>query len=326
MRSPGFKHSRARLRNGRARRFLLRSVPIPAPVIGMPSVSDLPESLAAPRMEFATRGAGRMAFYADTSGSGRPLVLLHSVNAAPSAREMKPLFEHYRGRRPVYAPELPGFGHSDRPDILYTPELYAEVLGGFLATVGDAGADVVALSLGAEFAARLALQNPDAVRSLALLSPTGMSVRRPPSGETSVRIRRFLRVPVLGSALFSLVRSRPSIRHFLGLSFAGKAAPEMIEHAWRTARRPGASHAPFCFLSGILFTPDAFESLYLPLTKPALVIYDRDPNVRFDRLGELLAQSNWRARRIAPTRGLAHWEQPAATVAALDAFWASIDG
>ena len=292
----------------------------------MPSVSALPESLAASRAAFTTRSAGSMCFYADTSGSGRPLVLLHSVNAAPSAREMKPLFEHYRGKRPVYAPELPGFGHSDRPDILYTPELYAEVLGDFLAKVGVSGADVIALSLGAEFAARLALQKPEAVRSLAFLSPTGMSVRRPPSGGTSVRIRRFLRTPVLGRALFSLVSSRLSIRYFLGLSFAGKAAPEMIEQAWRTARLPGASHAPFCFLSGILFTADAFESLYLRLTQPALVIYDRDPNVRFDRLAELLARSNWHARRIAPTRGLAHWEQTAATVAALDGFWASIDG
>jgi hypothetical protein len=33
-----------------------------------------------------------MAYYSDTSVSGRPLVLLHSVNAAPSALEMKPLF------------------------------------------------------------------------------------------------------------------------------------------------------------------------------------------------------------------------------------------
>lgn len=296
-------------------------------VICMASVSDLPESLDAPRAEIATRSAGRMSYYADTSASGRPLVLLHSVNAAPSAREMQPLFEHYRGTRPVFAPELPGFGHSERPDILYTPQLYAEVLSDFLAKAGATGADVVALSLGAEFAARVALEHPDAVRSLTLLSPTGMSARRPPSGETSVRIRRFLRLPLFGNALFSLVRSRFSIRYFLRLSFEGDVAPEMISQAWRTARCPGASHAPFCFLSGILFTADAFESLYLKLMQPTLVIHDQDPNVRFDRLPELLAaRGNWQARRIAPTRGLAHWEQTDATVAALDAFWTGLEG
>ena len=300
---------------------------IPTPVTPMAPVSSLPESLDAQRAEHTTRNAGRMSHYLDTSAGGRPLVLLHSVNAAPSALEMKPLFDHYRSRRPVHAPELPGFGHSDRPDIRYTPALYAEVLGDYLAQAVGAPADVVALSLGAEFAVRMALEKPEAVRSLTLLSPTGLGTRRPPSGNTSERIHRFLRLPLLGDALFSLVRSKVSIRYFLSQSFAGEVAPDMIEQAWRTARAQGASHAPFCFLSGILFTADAFESLYLPLRHPALVIHDQDPNVRFDRLPELLsARPNWQARRIAPTRGLAHWEQSAVTVAALDAFWSGLDG
>lgn len=308
-------------------RFLLRSGSTPIPVIRMAPVTALPDSLDATCTAHPTRAAGRMACYADTAASGRPLVLLHSVNAAPSALEMKPLFDHYRGTRPVYAPELPGFGHSDRPDIPYTPQLYAEVLGDFLTQVVGSGADVVALSLGAEFAARVALERPGTVRSLALISPTGLSVRRPPGGALSARIHRVLRLPLLGSGLFSLVRSRRSIRYFLGLAFEGETPPEMIEHAWRTARVEGASHAPFCFLSGMLFTPDAFESLYLRLAQPALVIHDHDPNVRFDRLPELLAaRKNWQADRIAPTHGLPHWEQTTATVAALDAFWKSLDG
>jgi hypothetical protein len=163
------------------------------------------------------------------------------------------------------------------------------------------------------------------VRSLALISPTGLSVRRPPGGALSKRIHRVLRLPLLGSGLFSLVRSRRSIRYFLGLAFEGDTPPEMIEQAWRTARCEGASYAPFCFLSGMLFTPDAFESLYLKLAQPALVIHDRDPNVRFDRLPELLvARGNWRAERIAPTLGLPHWEQTSATVSVLNGFWAGL--
>ena len=261
------------------------------PVTRMDSSSSLPESLDAERAALQTRNAGCMAYYHDTSGSSRPLVLLHSVNAAPSALEMKPLFEHYRGARPVYAPELPGFGHSDRPDIAYTPQLYAAVLGDFLEQVVGTGADVVALSLGAEFAARLALERPSLVRSLTLISPTGMSVRRPPGGALSERIHRVLRFPVLGSGLFSLVRSRRSIRYFLGLAFEGDTPPEMIEQAWRTARCEGASYAPFCFLSGMLFTPDAFESLYLKLAQPALVIHDRRDSVVPWQQGAALARA-----------------------------------
>ncbi|GIS01731.1 MAG: hypothetical protein CM15mP103_02820 [Gammaproteobacteria bacterium] len=41
-----------------------------------------------------------------------------------SAMEMRPLFEHYRDKRPVMAPDLPGFGLSDRPDVLYSSNMY----------------------------------------------------------------------------------------------------------------------------------------------------------------------------------------------------------
>jgi pimeloyl-ACP methyl ester carboxylesterase len=288
----------------------------------MAASAPLPPALDAPRNVLHTSTAGAVSYYCDSRASGRPLVLLHSVNAAPSAIEMKPLFEHYRGHRPVFAPELPGFGHSDRADMQYTPALYAEALQEFLTRVSGGDADVIALSLSAEYAARVALLDSRLVRSLTLISPTGLSHRRPPGGIVSERIHRVLRLPLLGAGLFRMLRSRPSIRYFLGLAFEGKAPEQLIDYAWVTTRRDGASHAPFCFLSGKLFTRDAFESLYMPLTQPVLVLYDRDANVRFDRLDELLsARPNWQALRISPTLGMPHWEQTARTVQALDAFW-----
>lgn len=47
-------------------------------------------------------------------GEGAPVVLVHSVNAAASSFEMRPLFEGLRGERPVLAFDLPGFGRSQR--------------------------------------------------------------------------------------------------------------------------------------------------------------------------------------------------------------------
>ena len=75
-----------------------------------------------------------------------------------------------------------------------------------------------------------------------------------------------------------------------------------------------------------LFTPDAVARLYRPLQLPVLVLYDRDPNVSFERLEALLSERpNWQAERIQPTLGLPHWERPGATVAALDRFWQAQD-
>lgn len=67
---------------------------------------------------------GRIAICCDSGSGGvaedRPLLLIHSVNAAASAFEVKPLFDYYRSRRPVYAIDLPGFGLSDRSDRCYS--------------------------------------------------------------------------------------------------------------------------------------------------------------------------------------------------------------
>ena len=46
--------------------------------------------------------------------------------------------------------------------------------------------------------------------------------------------------------------------------------------------------------------------------------------VTFERLPELDALDNVSLVRIAPTRGLPHFEQPEAVKAALDRFWAGL--
>lgn len=283
----------------------------------------LPPAVDAECRSLALEQAGTVSFYVDTSNEGRPLVLLHSVNAAPSVREMAPLFDHYRRQRPVYAPDLPGFGRSERGDRPYSPQMYAACINDFLRRVVQQPADVIAFSLSAEFVARAVADEPGLFNSLALISPTGFSRRRPPQGRGTDGLLRFLRTPAIGDGLFRLLTSRPSIRYFLGLSFAGKPPDELIDYAYLTAHQPGAKFAPFRFLGMKLFTADALEQLYRPLRLPVLVIYDRDPNISFERLDEVTSRPNWQLCRIEPTRGLPHWEQAERTFAALDAFWAA---
>ncbi len=286
------------------------------------SALRLPDALDAERLSLHTRSAGRIAYYRDIAGTGRPLILVHSINAAPSAFEMRPLFQRFRSRRPVYAPELPGFGFSDRSDQRYSPELFANALKDFLTEVVKEPADVVAFSLSAEFAARMALTVPELVASLVLISPTGFSDRSLPSPNLSKRLYKGLSLPFLSQGLFELLTSRRSIRYFLGQAFVGEMPLEMIDYAYATSHQPGAKYAPLYFLSGQLFTANAITQLYAKLNLPVLVLYDRDPNVSFDLLpGFVSSHSNWRAEHIAPTLGLPHWEKTEETISAIEAFW-----
>ncbi|MBK1640842.1 alpha/beta hydrolase [Chromatium okenii] len=287
--------------------------------------STLPAALAADRHDFASASAGRIHYYADTAASGRPLVLIHSINAAPSAIEMKPLFEQYRGQRPVYALDLPGFGHSERRDCRYSPELFANVIAEFLGQVVKVPADLAAFSLGCEFAARATLAQPTLVTSLIMLSPTGFNVRGLPTGKAAERAYQFLSIPGLNDGLFALLTSRASIKFFYNQAFVNDIPPELVDYAHATTHQPGAKYAPLYFLSGQLFTPQAGVTLYSKVTQPVLVLYDKDPNIDFHELPDFLGRhANWRAQRIAPTSGMPQWDRPAETTAAMSSFWASL--
>lgn len=293
---------------------------------------DLPPALDAERRTFASPTAGILSYYVDRHVEGRPLVLVHAINAAGGSHEMRPLFDHYRALRPVYALDLPGFGFSDRSNRVYSPEIYRDaILDLVRSQVKEPEAvDVIALSLGSEFAAMAALAEPERFASLVLISPTGLSERTQRNaiqksdmyGYGGV-LHSILSAPIWSQAIYDLIASRLSLRYFLRQSFEGDVPEAWIDYAYLTSHRPGARYAPLYFISGKLFTLDALESIYEKIAQPVLVLYDYDPFTSFEELpGLLQRRPNWHAERILPTRGLPHWEQREQTIAALERFWA----
>lgn len=285
------------------------------------SAAELGPAIAAQELRWQLDESGEVLCY-HRPGAGRPVLLLHSINAAPSAFEVSPFFDSLSLDRPLFAPDLPGFGRSERRDRRYSPEFFARSLVGMIDAIGADSVDVLALSTTSEFAARAALMAPDKINSLVLVSPTGLSRRRGSRSSAGGRVLRVFRTPGVGSTLYRLLRIRPSIRFFLDLAFEDEAPEPMIDYACATSAQPGARFAPFYFLSGQLFTPDAVGDLYFPLAQPVLVLYDKDPNISFEYLNEVLKGCpNWNAERIRGTRGLPHFEKPRETEQALRVFW-----
>ncbi len=264
---------------------------------------ELPEAIEGERRTFVSPRAGMISYYADRTASGRPLVLIHGVNAAASAYEMRPLYLHYRSQRPVYALDLPGFGFSDRSNRPYSVRLYSDAIIDFLESqVKNGPADVVALSLSSEFAARVALERPDL--------------------DNSDRLYAALAFPLWRQAIYDLLATPTSVKYFLQQSFVGPVDRGLIDYDYRTAHQPGARYAPLYFVSGKLFSPDIREEVYEKLSLPVLVVFDRDNFVRLDTLPDVVRNhENWKAVRIAPTKGLPQWEKLDETAQALDSFW-----
>ena len=281
--------------------------------LGDPVPAEEVRSRPLPRGQVALFAAGAVL-------DPEPGLHVRSVNAAASAYEMRPLFVHYRGARPIYAIDLPGYGQSDRAQVEHTPESMAAAVSGALDEIGPA--HVVALSLGSEFVARAAIDHPDRVRSLTMISPTGLSSRS--STAEAQWLESLFSVPIVGRASFDLLATRTSIRWFLAKNFTGEPDEGLVEYAYLTAHQPGAEYAPAAFLSGRLFTSDALDHLYVEVPCPMQVLYDTDPYTDFARLPELVSGArDVAAVRIPGTRGLPHFEQLDAVTAALDAFWNS---
>lgn len=299
----------------------------------------LPLAINSERHLFTSKGAGLLNYYVDEGddetgemeNGRRPLVLVHSINAAGSAYEMRPLFEYFREERPVYALDLPGFGFSERSDRHYSPKMYAAAIRDFLADVVEEPADVIALSLSGEFAARAALEHPALFHSLALLSPTGLGLKgeaagaQPANGSGSLLYQTFS-FPLWSQAFYDLLVTKPSIHYFLRKSFHGPVDEGLAAYAYLTSHQPGARYAPLYFVSGRLFTPGVRQEIYERLDIPALVIYDEDGYTSFEGLSRLLLKrTNWNAVRVEPSRGLPHFEELRTTARVLDSFWQRIE-
>jgi hypothetical protein len=108
----------------------------------------LPAALGGNRFEFASP-AGRLSVY--VQGQGAPLLLIHRINAAASAAEVRPIHEHYLATRTVFSVDRPGYGFSDRSDRDCTPRLMTDAVHAVTAHIavrcGPAPIDALAVSL-----------------------------------------------------------------------------------------------------------------------------------------------------------------------------------
>ncbi len=289
----------------------------------------LPDAIEAKRVVFRSKLGANLNYYVDRQVSGRPLVLIHGISSGASAYEIRPLFEHYRLKRPVYGLELPGFGFSERPQRSYTPQYFAEALLDFLETQVGEPADVLALSLSSEFSARAAVAMPEYFQSLAFISPSGLgegpggaSLQLIKPGKASDTVFGVLSNPIWSQAVFDLMAVRRSVAHLYRLYFVDPVPVDVVDYAYATAHQPGAKNVPLAAMSGRLSTEDVRSRFYERIQVPVLVLFDRDPFARFDMLPYLLGSNPyWQEVRIVPSKGMPQFEKLPETVSALDGFW-----
>jgi pimeloyl-ACP methyl ester carboxylesterase len=108
------------------------------------------------------------------AGSGPALVLVHGLSSNATqdwGRLIAPLSRRFH----VYAPDLPGFGESERPAAAdYSIPMQVEAVRAFMQAVSVVRARVAGISMGGWIASRLAAEHPAMVERLVLVDAAGM--------------------------------------------------------------------------------------------------------------------------------------------------------
>ena len=276
---------------------LRRALGVAVAGVGLASVTNRVLRSSAGVLEPALEGSTRTyrwrgidVEYAVAGDADDPtLVLLHGVNAAGSSGEFRAVFDDLAEDFRVVAPDLPGFGRSERPPLRYSAALYEDFVEAFLAEFEDP--HVVASSLTCAYvAAALTREGVDAdVASLVCVCPTAAAGPDPPKAW----LRELLRAPVVGPAVFNVLASRPSIDHFNadhGYYDPANVSEEWSDYEWRTAHQENARYAPASFVSGYLNADVDLADSLRSVDAPVTLVWGREAEVTPLSDGRTLAE------------------------------------
>jgi 2-hydroxy-6-oxonona-2,4-dienedioate hydrolase len=135
-----------------------------------------------------------------TPSSSLPLVLVHGIGVA--SRFMVPVAELLAPYHRVYAPDLPGFGKSEKPAHALSLVELTDVLAWWMREIGLESAAFLGNSFGCQIVADLALRYPELVERVVLQGPT-MDPRARTARQQLIRWLRNSRQEPLSHGLIS---------------------------------------------------------------------------------------------------------------------------
>ncbi len=210
-----------------------------------------------------------------------PLLLLHAPGIGASAHEMLPMMESLAPHYHIYAPDLPGFGLSDTPDIDYTADVFVAFCHDFLRNIVQQPATLLARGLSCAYALTVAARSPELCTQLVLLSPHyPQGYLRGSFNGTShyySRLSRMLaRSPLLRIFFYALLTPRSILQQIIRLQHGGiPISQDDLTYAFAAAHQLGAQYAALAFVTGKLSLDVTLETP----TQPTLLLWNTPPSI-----------------------------------------------
>lgn len=201
---------------------------------------------------------GRVFYKSSGTAGGIPIVFIHGIGAGASSFMWRKNFEVLARDFRAFAPDLLGFGFSDKPGAApYSADLYVELITDFIREVSGYPVNIVASSLGAAYAIRVADEHPKLINSMVLNAPTGADRLNARPGMAGAAFYGLLQSPVLGTSFYNVMASERGIRDYASKHLFydhRRVTNRLVANLYATSHQQGAQHAIAAFLAGYLNT------------------------------------------------------------------------
>jgi len=210
-----------------------------------------------------------------------PMILIHGFGGSIGhwRQNMAVLGQHHS----VYAIDLLGFGASDKPDVSYSLDLWADQVYEFWQAVVKVPVVLVGNSLGSLTCLALASKYPEMVRGVAMISLPDTSLQQeaiPLWAQGAIaKIHQCVLSPVVLQPLFHILRQPWVVRHWAKVAYAcGEAiTDELLEILLKPAREKNSARA-FCAILKAILSPQCHLNIPAILSQlkiPSLLLWGK---------------------------------------------------
>lgn len=215
-------------------------------------------------IDTTTKLSGHTVRYLDSGSDKQPVILLHGLGGCSDkwTSVIDKLSVLYR----VVAPDIIGYGQSDKPVVNYTPGYMVSFVKKFIIATDLKMPHIVGASLGGQVAIQFAAKYARYMSKLVLVSPAGMM------GQSTPALDQYI--------MAALYPRESSISHALQLMGGGKEPPsKALVHLFMTnMKRPNAKMA---FMSSLLCfkNSNTVHTHLKNVVAPTLLVWGDDDSI-----------------------------------------------
>jgi 2-hydroxy-6-oxonona-2,4-dienedioate hydrolase len=210
--------------------------------------------------KFITVGKNKIR-YLEEGNSELNLILMHGLGGyAERWTNLIPLLsKKFR----IFAPDLIGYGQSDKPSEDYTPELFVKFVFDFIESLGIKKTFMIGTSLGGQIVAECAATQSSTIEKIILISPAGIMRKSTPTLDAYT--------------MAALYPTKESVKNAYQMMIGpGKQVSEIsIERFVTHMSRPNAKMVFLSTLLGLKNAPDLYEKLE-KIIIPTLLIWGKE--------------------------------------------------